>query len=74
MNNHNHDTNGQSSEGKRRRRRLPVRANLLMDDSLAPNENHPLAASAPEVRAASRLRLIATILARLARAALALER
>jgi hypothetical protein len=43
---------------KRRRQRLPVHARLSLDDSLPPNEHHPLAQSAPECRAASRLRLI----------------
>lgn len=82
MSKHNHETNGSPPSGrperqergpvgKQRRGRLPVRARLLLDDSLAANEYHPLARSAPEVRAASRLRLIATILARMARAALA---
>jgi len=56
---------------RQRRGRLPVQARLLLDDSLAANEHHPLAHSAPEVRAVSRMRLIATILARMARAALA---
>jgi hypothetical protein len=51
---------------KRRRQRLPVLAVLSLNDALAANEYHPLAKSAPEVRAASRLRLIATVLARLA--------
>ncbi|MBI1321620.1 hypothetical protein GC170_00315 [bacterium] len=50
----------------RKRRRLPVRAFFLLDDSLAANEQHPLAASLPAVREASRLRLIASVLARLA--------
>ena len=54
---------------KRRRQRLPVHARLSLDDSLPPNEHHPLAQSAPECRAASRTRLIAGILARLAQAA-----
>jgi hypothetical protein len=58
-------------KAKRRRGRLPVQARLLLDDSLAANEHHPLAQSAPDVRALSRLGLIATILARMARAALA---
>jgi hypothetical protein len=62
---------GQSdpSAPKRRRQRLPVRANLHLDDSLPANERHPLAQSAPEFRAASRVRLIAGILARLAQTA-----
>lgn len=51
---------------KRRRQRLPVHARLSLDDSLPANEHHPLAQSAPEFRAASRVRLIAGILARLA--------
>jgi hypothetical protein len=59
------------SEQRQRRGRLPVKARLLLDDSLAANEHHPLARSAPEVRAVSRLRLIASILARMARAGLA---
>jgi len=53
-----------------RRGRLPVHADLRLDDSLAANQNHPLAQTAPEIRAASRLHLIATILARLAVASL----
>ena len=57
--------------GKRKPRRLPVAAKLLLDETLAANENHPLAKSAPEARAQSRLRIIAGILARLARAGLA---
>ncbi len=52
---------------RRRNRRLPVQASLHLDDSLAANEHHPLASSAPETRAAGRLRLIASVLARLAR-------
>lgn len=52
---------------KRRRGRLPVHADLRFDDSLAANQNHPLAQTPPETRAATRLRLIAGILARLAR-------
>jgi hypothetical protein len=58
------------TEGKKRRRRLPTQAKLLLDDSLPANEHHPLAKSAPEFRDASRLRLIAGILARMARSAL----
>lgn len=53
---------------KRRRQRLPVHARLTLDDSLPPNEHHPLAPSSPDVRAASRVRLIAGILARMAQA------
>jgi hypothetical protein len=52
----------------KRRGRLPVHARLSLDDSLPPNEQHPLAQTSPDVRTASRLRLIAGILARLARA------
>jgi len=52
---------------RRRNRRLPVQAELHLDDGLAANEHHPLASSAPEARAAGRLRLIASVLARLAR-------
>jgi len=80
MSKRNHTPNGGSPgdeprhRGKRRRGRLPVRARLLLDDSLAANEHHPLARSAPEVRAANRLRLIAAVLARMARAALARKR
>ena len=55
---------------KARRPRLPIQAKLLLDDSLAANEHHPLARSAPEARAANRLRLIACVLARLAKSAL----
>jgi hypothetical protein len=58
-----------SPKAKRRRHRLPVHARLSLDDSLPANERHPLAQSAPEFRAASRVRLIAGILARLAQAA-----
>lgn len=57
------------SAPKRRRQRLPVRANLRLDDSLPANEHHPLAQSAPDIRAANRLRLIAGILARMAQTA-----
>lgn len=53
----------------KRRQRLPVRANLRLDDSLAANEHHPLGQSAPEVRGARRVRLIAAILARMAQTA-----
>ncbi len=53
---------------KRRRQRLPVHATLSLDDSLPPNDHHPLAQSAPDVRTASRVRLIAGILARIAQA------
>jgi hypothetical protein len=56
-------------KAKRRRQRLPVHARLSLDDSLPANEHHPLAQSAPEFRAASRVRLIAGILARLAQTA-----
>ncbi len=56
------------SAGKRRRR-LPILAMLRLDDELPSNLNHPLAGAPPEKRAASRLRLIAAILARLARRA-----
>jgi len=51
---------------KRRRQRLPVHARFSLDDSLPANEHHPLAQSAPDVRAASRVRLIAAVLARIA--------
>jgi hypothetical protein len=74
--NHNHERKpkplGQTDPAapKRRRQRLPVRANLRLDDSLAANEHHPLAASSPEFREASRLRLIAGVLARIAGAAM----
>lgn len=54
---------------KRRRQRLPVHARLSLDDSLPPNEHHPLAESSPDLREASRVRLIARILARMAQAA-----
>ena len=55
----------------KKRRRLPVLASLHLDDDLPANEHHPLAGSAPETRAAGRLRLIAAVLARMARSALA---
>ena len=55
-----------ASTPKKRRQRLPVLATLSLDDTLAANDHHPLGQSAPEVRAAGRLRLIATVLARLA--------
>ena len=58
-----------STGPKRRRQRLPVLATLSLDDSLLANEHHPLAQSAPEIRGASRVRLIAAILARLAQTA-----
>lgn len=51
----------------RRRSRLPEKATLVFDESLAANEHHPLANAAPEARALSRLKLIGSILARLAR-------
>lgn len=50
----------------KRRSRLPVNAFFRFDESLAANPNHPLGMSSPEHREASRLRLIASILARLA--------
>ena len=52
----------------RRRRRLPVRAELKLDDNLPANEHHPLGNSAPEARTAGRHRIIGSVLARLARA------
>lgn len=55
----------------KRRRRLPVRAELRLDDSLAANDRHPLARTSPEHRENGRLRLIAAILARIARGSLA---
>lgn len=61
---------GSPPAAKRRRHRLPVHADLRFDDTLAANEHHPLAATSPEVREASRLRLIACVLARMARAAM----
>jgi len=67
--NPHHGASGNGRDGKgqsRRRRRLPVRATLRLDDDLPANEQHPLASAAPETRAAGRLRLIATVLARLA--------
>jgi len=73
----NHDNErrperGQSdpSSRKRRRSRLPVHETLRLDDSLPANANHPLAATSPDVREASRLRLIASVLARIAGAAM----
>jgi hypothetical protein len=67
---HSHD---ESQPGRRplKRRRLPVLASLHLDDGLMANEHHPLAGAAPETRAAGRLRLIAAVLARMARSALA---
>lgn len=68
---------GQPSSGhdastpKKRRQRLPVRARLSLDDTLAANDHHPLGQSAPDVRAANRVRLITTVLARLAQTDLA---
>lgn len=59
-----------SATPKRRRQRLPVQAILSLDDSLAANEHHPLGQSAPEVRDAGRVRLIAAVLARMARSAM----
>lgn len=52
---------------KRHSRRLPVEADLRIDDTLPENSEHPLARTPPEQRAISRLRLIASVLARLAR-------
>ncbi|MCZ2340481.1 MAG: hypothetical protein LC104_01635 [Bacteroidales bacterium] len=75
MNGDNHE-NGRKANGRRkpvadhvprRRSRLPVHADVRLDDSLPANENHPLAQSSPEAREAGRLRLIAGILARMAR-------
>ena len=63
-----------SAAPKRRRGRLSVHADLRLDDSLAANQNHPVAQTAPETDAASRFRLIATILARLAGASLKARR
>ena len=57
-------------DAKRRRQRLPVLTSLRFDDALAANENHPLAATPAHVREDSRLRLIAGILARIAKAAM----
>ena len=72
MSEHN-DKKGDKKPDKppgRKRRRLPIRAFLHLDDSLAANEQHPLAASPPEMREASRLRLFASVLARLASTAM----
>jgi len=72
MNNSNHlPRDEHPGENRGARRRLPVRAAVRFDDTLAANERHPLAKTMPEARAASRLRLIASILARLARTGLA---
>lgn len=57
----------------RRRSRLPVHADVRLDDSLPANENHPLAQSSPEAREAGRLKLIAGILARMAQASVKTE-
>jgi hypothetical protein len=46
---------------------LPAKATLVFDETLAANEHHPLANAAPEARALSRMKLIGSILARLAR-------
>lgn len=46
-------------QAKRQRQRLPVHARLSINDSLPANEHHPLVQSSPDVRAASRARLIA---------------
>lgn len=62
----NNDIRKQESDRPKRRRRLPVCARLMLDDSLDANEQHPLAQASPEMREASRLRLIAAVLARLA--------
>ena len=51
----------------RRCSRLPAKATLVFDETLAANEHHPLANAAPEARALSRMKLIGSILARLAR-------
>jgi hypothetical protein len=75
MKNDNNNTpinsGGNVPNRKRKPRRLPLTAKLRLDETLAANENHPLAKSAPEARTQSRLRIIAGILARLARAGLA---
>ena len=52
----------------RRRSRLPLRADLHLDDDLPANVHHRLGNSAPEARTASRQRVIGSVLARLARA------
>ena len=57
------------SPPRRRRQRLPVCVRLHLDDTLPANGCHPLGRSAPEARGASRVRMIAAVLARLARAA-----
>lgn len=64
------DGQADPSSRKRRRSRLPVQAKLLLDDSLAANDHHPLSATSPDVRTASRLRLFAGVLARIAGAAM----
>jgi hypothetical protein len=71
MTNNDKANNGLPGGVRRSRRRLPVRAAIRFDDTLAANERHPLAQATPEGRAASRLRLIASILARMARTDLA---
>ena len=45
-----------------------VSTTLSLDDTLAANDHHPLGQSVPEVRSASRIRLIAAVLARMAQA------
>jgi hypothetical protein len=47
-----------SPKAKRRQVRLPAHARRSLDDSLPSSQHHPLARSAPGIRAASRLRLI----------------
>lgn len=61
----------QGQNPPKRRRRLPTRVKMSVDDTLAANPHHPLAQAAPEVRAAGRLRIIAGILVRLAQTDLA---
>lgn len=58
---------GHGKARPRRRGRLPTNAVLILADDLPANRNHPLATTDPDIRAARRLRLIATVLARLAR-------
>lgn len=54
---------------KRQRVRLPVRATLSLNESLLANERHPLAHTPPETRDATRCKLIAAVLARIAKVA-----
>ena len=68
MSQHKKTRKESGDKAPRRRRRLPDRAELHLDDNLPANEHHPLGNEAPEAREAGRQRIIGSVLARLARA------